>query len=148
MELSASYKGRELAFIKHTLLESYLERLFMIVGQHEKIICYVDCFAGPWQEEDADLKGTSIAISLNIMQKCRDGLRHLGKDVQFRALYIEKEEKPFDKLEAFLKGQSKPGIETQALKGDFIDKRNDILAWCGARTSPSFLLIQKAGNKL
>jgi three-Cys-motif partner protein len=143
MERLSSYKGKEQAFIKHTLLEAYLERLFMIVGQHEKIICYVDCFAGPWQEENADLKGTSIAISLDIMQKCRDGLRQLGKDVQFRALYIEKEEKAFDKLEAFLEGQSKPGIETHPLKGDFIDKRDDILAWCGERDFTFFFIDPK-----
>jgi hypothetical protein len=35
MEIPASYKGREQAFVKHTLLRAYLERLFMIVGQHE-----------------------------------------------------------------------------------------------------------------
>jgi len=38
--MSENYKGRELAFIKHELLKNYLERLFMIVGQHEKTICY------------------------------------------------------------------------------------------------------------
>ena len=44
-----NYKNREQAFIKHTLLRSYLERLFMIIGHRERVISYVDCFAGPWQ---------------------------------------------------------------------------------------------------
>ncbi len=45
------YIGKEQAFIKHNLLKSYLERLFMIVGRYEEKILYVDCFAGPWQED-------------------------------------------------------------------------------------------------
>ncbi|KAF0220195.1 MAG: hypothetical protein FD174_1434 [Geobacteraceae bacterium] len=48
MEIPAQYRGREQAYFKHCLLEAYLERLFMIVGQHQRTICYVDCFAGPW----------------------------------------------------------------------------------------------------
>lgn len=47
MEESDLYKGREHSGIKHYLLESYLELLFMIIGQHEKRICYIDCFSGP-----------------------------------------------------------------------------------------------------
>jgi three-Cys-motif partner protein len=146
VDIPESYRGREQALIKHTLLESYLERLFMIVGQHEKKICYVDCFAGPWQECNPKLKDTSIAISLDIMRKCRDGLRQLGKDVQFRALYIEKEEKAFDKLRAFLNEQAKLGIETHALKGDFVDQRNEILSWCGARDF-TFFFVDPTGWK-
>ena len=49
MEKSDHYKGREHSGIKHYLLESYLELLFMIIGQHEKRICYIDCFSGPWK---------------------------------------------------------------------------------------------------
>ncbi len=44
--------GRELAFIKHQLLEGYLEKLFIIIGMSSTKLgitelCYVDCFAGP-----------------------------------------------------------------------------------------------------
>jgi hypothetical protein len=42
------YKGKEQTYIKHTLLNNYLYRLFMIIGQYEDSISYVDCFAGPW----------------------------------------------------------------------------------------------------
>jgi hypothetical protein len=79
MQIPKHYKGREQAYFKHGLLKAYLERLFMIVGQHHKTICYVDCFAGPWQEKGADLEDTSIAISLKIIRKCRDGLKKLGR---------------------------------------------------------------------
>lgn len=38
---------REQAYLKHTILRTYLQRLFMIVGRgKETVINYVDCFAG------------------------------------------------------------------------------------------------------
>ena len=47
MMKETDYIGREHSGIKHYLLEHYLEKLFMIIGHHEKRICYVDCFSGP-----------------------------------------------------------------------------------------------------
>lgn len=87
MKDSVNYKCREHSGIKHYLLETYIETLFMIIGQHEKRICYVDCFSGPWQESDENLSGTSIALSLNVMQKCCQSLRHIKRNVEFRALF-------------------------------------------------------------
>ena len=105
MDIPDAYKGREQAYLKHRLLETYLERLFMIVGHHQKTICYVDCFSGPWQEKGTDLEDTSIARSLNIIKKCRDGLAGEKIYPTFRALYIEKEDKPFRKLNDYLTGR-------------------------------------------
>ena len=67
-----SYRGREQAWIKHQLLESYLEKLMLIVGMAAKRqgtieICYVDCFSGPWGT--SELESTSIAVSLRTMAK-------------------------------------------------------------------------------
>jgi len=64
-----SYRGREQAWIKHQLLESYLEKLMLIVGMAAKRqgtieICYVDCFSGPWGT--SELESTSIAVSLSV----------------------------------------------------------------------------------
>lgn len=58
MKVPEQYKGREQSYFKHRLLEAYLERLFMIIGQHQPIICYVDCFAGPWSSQTDDLNDT------------------------------------------------------------------------------------------
>lgn len=102
MEDLKDYKGREQAYIKHKLLEAYLMRLFMIVGQFQKTICYVDCFAGPWEETRDDLMDTSIGISMKIMSECREALLRLGKNIQFRALYIEKRKRAHAKLKSYL----------------------------------------------
>ncbi len=126
------YKGKEQTFIKHRLLEAYLERLLMIIGRYEQRICFIDCFAGPWQAGGEDLHGTSIAISLEIMKKCRVALQQkYGRHVQFRALYIEKTKKAFDRLERFLANQVNGGVSMRCLKGEFYDLRSEILKWCG-----------------
>jgi len=129
--------------VKHRLLEAYLERLFMILGQYQKRICYVDCFAGPWQEGSTDLKDTSIGISLDIMRKCHDGLLKMGHDVQFRALFIEQNKKAFSKLESFLNDQTSKEIELTPRNGDFIDLREDILKWCGPDDFAFFFIDPK-----
>lgn len=125
------YKGREQTLVKHCLLDAYLERLFMIVGHHAQTICYVDCFAGPWEEQEDDLGDTSIARSLNIIKKCREGLLKIGKNVQFRALFVEQKSKSFHKLEEYLASREIEGIETRAFKGSFHKLIPEILNWCG-----------------
>jgi len=146
MQISEHYKGREQAYFKHSLLKAYLERLFMIVGQHQKNICYVDCFAGPWQEKSEGLEDTSIAISLKIIQKCREGLKKLGNNVHFKALFIEQDQKAYEKLENFLESKRECGIETKSFRGDFFSLRSDILSWCG-RDSFAFFFIDPTGWK-
>ncbi len=143
MQIPENYKGREQAFVKHRLLEAYLERLFMIVGQHQKRICYVDCFAGPWQEGSTDLKDTSIGISVDIMRKCHEGLLKMGHAVQFRALFIEQNKKAFSKLKLFLSDQTSKEIELTPRNGDFIDLLEDILKWCGPDDFAFFFIDPK-----
>jgi len=142
-----SYKGREQAYIKHTLLRSYLERLFMILGQHHKTICYVDCFAGPWKEGGNNLSDTSIAISLDIMEKCRKGLFLKSKrDVKFRALFIEKNKIAYNKLCKYLGNRLCDGIVTEAKHGEFLELRDTILDWCGKHDF-TFFFIDPTGWK-
>jgi three-Cys-motif partner protein len=118
----------------------------MIIGQREQRICYVDCFAGPWKEGSEDLKDTSIAISLNIMRECHEGLRKLGKNVRFRALFIEKNIKSYKKLNSFLEKESTEEVSAESLHGDFYSHRPDILRWCG-NDDFTFFFIDPTGWK-
>ena len=131
MPVPASYHGREQAFVKHRLLETYLQRLFMIIGLNQSSIRYVDCFSGPWQEDSADLSDTSIGIVLNIIRKSREGLTARGREVSFHALFIEKDKIAFKKLQAHLSDFQQPGISTSAFHGDFFELPDSMLNWCG-----------------
>jgi three-Cys-motif partner protein len=131
-----AYHGREQAFIKHLLLKSYLEKLFMIVGMSARKLgitefCYVDCFAGPWSDDSENIGGTSIAVSLQILDRCRQALEHRGVKLQFRALYVEKDPTTFARLEHYIADRTPAGIEAKALQGDFVSLREEILSWCG-----------------
>lgn len=128
-----AYIGKEQAFVKHTILKAYLQRLFMVVGQRkEQVINYVDCFAGPWEEEENDLSDTSIGVSLDQMKSCAKTLdEKFNRSVIFRALYIEKDPQAFRKLKSFLDKQSFPGIEVDCREGDYTELLDEIISWCG-----------------
>lgn len=141
------YQGREQAYVKHTILRTYLQRLFMIIGRSEQVINYVDCFAGPWSEESDDLRDTSIGISLSLMKDCAKSLeeRH-GAKVKFRALYIEKNDDAFAKLQRFLSHNTGSGVEASCIHGDYTKKIADIASW--AKLGFTFFFIDPKGWKV
>ena len=146
-----SYRGREQAYVKHKLLGGYLERLFLIVGSSMNLLglselCYVDCFAGPWQDDSDELASTSIAVALKAMARTRDALAGVGRSVTYRALFIEKRKRRYAKLKGFLDTHRQEGIAAEAWNGEFIERRQAILDWCGGN-SFAFLFIDPTGWK-
>lgn len=148
MKVPESYRNREQTYVKHHLLRIYLERLFMIIGQHQCVIRYVDCFSGPWSEQDENLQDTSIGISIEIMRKCSDSLRRMGKSVIFHAQFIEKDRRAFEKLETFLSASTSPGVIATARNGEFYDLREQILNWCGQEDFTFFFIDPKGWKKV
>lgn len=142
-----AYIGKEQAYVKHTILRTYLQRLFMIVGQGAvPVINYVDCFAGPWQEEDDKLSDTSIGVSLEQMAKCQQSLKEeFNRDITFRALYIEKDPAAFSKLAPSSRISHILELKLSALK--VTTQSFWIPLFPGAVViSHSFLSIRKAGK--
>lgn len=148
MIVPESYRNREQTYVKHQLLKTYLERLFMIIGQHQSVIRYVDCFSGPWNERDEGLQDTSIGISLDIMRKCRDGLRDKGKKVSFHALFIEKDRRSFERLTDHLDESASTGVSTSAYNGEFYELRRQILDWCGQNDFTFFFIDPKGWKRV
>lgn len=147
----AIYDGREQAWIKHQLLESYLEKLLLIIGMaarsHGKVeICYVDCFAGPWGDDSDQMEGTSIAISMRTMAMCKQKLAKLGVDATMRSLYIELDKRAFSRLSDYLKKATPAGVDAECRPGDFLTLREEILKWCG-NTAFAFFFIDPKGWK-
>ncbi|ERU97060.1 TPA: three-Cys-motif partner protein TcmP [Pseudomonas aeruginosa] len=139
------YIDREQAFIKHTILRTYLQRLLMIIGRSETIVNYVDCFAGPWSAESAELDDTSIGISLQQMKQCHESLiRKFGKTIRFRALYIEKDKKAYEKLKSFLANNHLP-IEVECIHGDYTENIDKISQWTGGAFT--FFFVDPKGWK-
>ncbi|WP_180129143.1 three-Cys-motif partner protein TcmP [Rhodoferax sp. BLA1] len=146
--IPSSYDGREQAWIKHQLLQSYFEKLILIIGmspQRDRSveICYVDCFAGPWGDESESLESTSIAISLRTMAICRQKLAKLNVQATMRALYIEKDPKAFGRLSQYLDVATPAGVDAKCKQGDFLDLREQILDWCGPSAFVFFFIDPK-----
>lgn len=143
--IPSEYVDREQALIKHALLKGYLEKLFLIVGSSSPRtrigeLCYVDCFAGPWDVGEDALGTTSIAISLGILARCRNELAKQNVHVPIRALFIEKKTHAYKRLVGYLAENAPTGVDAQALHGDFSSLRNDILDWCGNRAFAFFFV--------
>jgi len=145
----AAYRGREQAYVKHSLLQAYLAKLFMIVGLGAKTLgikelAYVDCFAGPWGDESDSMESTSIAISLGVLSGCRTALRNLGIDLSFRALYVEKDRNAFGRLKKYLANRKPDGVEAESLEGDFTDLMPSIQEWANRDSFVFFFIDPKA----
>ena len=144
----SGYDGRELAFIKHTLLESYLQKLFLIVGSAGRArksvkFCYVDCFAGPWGDESEQLATTSIAISLRVLASCKAGLEKNGIATEIRAIYVEQDKTAYSRLALFLSSNTPDGIKSVPIFGDFVRLRDQILHDAGSDTFCFFFIDPK-----
>lgn len=146
--IPTAYLGREQAFIKHLLLEGYLEKLLYIIGWnaselgHSEVI-YVDCFAGPWQESAEDLTDTSIGISLALLAKVQIRLANANKNVKFKALYIEQDKRSFAKLSTYLISRSPSNITTECINGNFCDLIPEISAKCAGDGFAFFFIDPK-----
>lgn len=95
------YKGREQTYVKHFILEEYLERFARIIGWYWHTITYVDCFSGPWENQDPGYSDTSFGVALKAFRAARDTLSQSGRQVKFRCLFLEKDRSSFKKLARF-----------------------------------------------
>ncbi len=146
MELDESYEGREHSAAKHELLKGYLEKLLYIVGVSGiKEITYVDCFSGPWGDASGDLHGTSIAISLDIINRVHEGLvaNNMISDIKFRAIFVEENKGRYSELRAYLDHNCPSYVECHALHGDYSKLQGEILRKCG--NGFSFFFIDPEG---
>lgn len=86
----ADYTDREQAYVKHVLLDSYLERLVHKVASRYDHVAYVDGFAGPWQSANERFEDTSFGIALNALRSAKATWKQHGRDVRMSAFLVEK----------------------------------------------------------
>src|SRR4051812_16812536 len=100
-EEDTRYAGREQTYVKHFVLQKYLERFARIVGTKWDTINYVDCFSGPWQAASEDLRDTSFSLALEALRSARETLRERRRAVRLRAFFIEKDPAAYKQLREF-----------------------------------------------
>ena len=116
-EDAALYFRREQSQIKHIVLESYLERLAIIVGKWTDVL-YVDGFSGPWNSVSADFRDSSFAVALRKLRAARETVKKsFGRDLRIKCIFLERDPDAYAQLEAFSKQQADVDIVT--LNRDF-----------------------------
>ncbi len=126
------YQGREQTYIKHYVLERYLQKLAYKLGWsgNDAIVSYVDCFAGPWNSMSDDLADTSPAIAIRELQAVQKTLRERGRMPPFlKCLFIEKDKSSWKVLSRML--ESVENIEVKAILGEFEAEVDAVLDFVG-----------------
>lgn len=125
------YDGREHARVKHFLLETYLERFLMILGQNANSIAFVDGFSGPWLSATDLHEDTSFGKSWTTVLGAQRALAARGKAPQFRLLWIEADADAYSKLQAYAGACKMPGVSVETWQGRFEQKISELAAWIG-----------------
>jgi three-Cys-motif partner protein len=149
MAVPEAYRGREQAYVKHTLLARYLERFGHKVGSAWSVINYVDCFAGPWQSSQSDYSDTSFGIAVQQLRKARRnlGLMPNSRSLTLRFCFVEADADSFQKLAAFSRANNALGCEIIPLQGQFHENLGRIKEFLatGGGTAFRFLLVDPKG---
>lgn len=123
------YTDREHSQVKHTILESYLERCLMIIGQHFPKIAYIDGFAGPWESTTTDLADTSPGIAIKTMATCDLALKKKHKQARLRSIFVETEAAPAAQLSAYVQNAPSNIVRPEVWCTSFESAIPNILKW-------------------
>lgn len=141
----ANYTGREQAYVKHFLLDTYLEALIHKIASRYDHIVYVDGFSGPWQTIGADYQDTSFGIALRSLRSARDAWKQMGREVRMTAHLVERSRRAYTELEKLpLRFHD---IEVVPHHGDFVAIARDI-AKLVPRNAFAFLFIDPKGWRI
>jgi three-Cys-motif partner protein len=140
------YKGREQTFVKHYVLDKYLERLAFKIGMSvaDATLNYVDGFSGPWQEQNDQLQDTSPFIAIEKLRRTRAELAAKNRQFNFRCLFIERERESFRRLQTEIAAVRDAEIKT--LQGEFENLVPQAAAFASEGKNPfGFFFIDPTG---
>lgn len=135
MRSAAHYRGREQTYLKHFVLEQYLERVAYNIGSFADEFVYVDGFSGPWRATDEEYEDTSFVIAMNQLRSVRQGLADRGRQLNIRCVFVERNPASFAALQRAV--SSIDDIDVQLLQGSFEDRIPDVARLVGS----SFALV-------
>jgi len=120
--LRKDYERREQAYVKHFVLQHYLQKLALKIGSFKPgtTLNYIDGFSGPWQHATEELRDTSPHVALTELCAARAVLRELPRPVELnvRGMFVEHDREAFSLLQPLLREQF-PSVECDAYNGEF-----------------------------
>lgn len=142
------YEGREQAYVKHWVLERYLQVLALKIGQFRSgtTLNYIDGFSGPFDHGaplDSD-QPTSPNVALRKLRDAREQLRSMGKHLTIRGMFVESDPGAYQRLQNLLRRWS--DIETASYYGAFEDYIAEAVQFAESGRAPfSFIFIDPTG---
>ena len=145
LEHESLYQGREQSLVKHLVLQRYLERFSLIIGQRWESITYVDCFSGPWQTKSDSFADSSFGIAIQELRKARETVqRQFGKPVRLRCFFLEENSAAYARLAAV--PSQYPEVEIHTKNATLEDSVDDIVRFIKEdRDTFPFILIDPKG---
>jgi three-Cys-motif partner protein len=137
----ADYAGRGQAYVKHVLLESYLERLVHKVASRYDHVAYVDGFAGPWLSANERFEDTSFGIALNALRRAKATWKQNRRDVRMSAFLVERDKTAYERLTQV--PARYPDLMVQTHCADFLDVVPTILEGIPPSAFAFFLIDPK-----
>ena len=138
------YTGREQAYVKHYVLETYLTDLLFKVGSAYNEVVYVDGYAGPWKNAGDSFEDTSFGIALGKLREVRAKLAERHRNVRFRAILVESDPASFEQLKSVI--SLFPDVEITLISGRFLDNVERIRENLG--NAFAFMFIDPCGWKI
>jgi|APTNR8051073442_1049403.scaffolds.fasta_scaffold05491_7 three-Cys-motif partner protein len=136
----SNYKRREQTLVKHFFLDRYLERVAYVTlagSGRWSDFAYVDTFSGPWRSGNVNLEDTSVFIALTKLDAVRQGLKKIGRNVKFRAMFVESSPSAFQDLQRLVAQFPNSGATT--IRGEFQDHVDDARRFIGNAFSLIFV---------
>jgi three-Cys-motif partner protein len=140
------YAGREQSYVKHVVLEQYLQRLAYKVGQFRPGITlnYIDGFSGPWKSGSGDLSDTSPFLAIRSLDEARANIAAGGKALGVRCLFVEKRKGAVEQL-APLRTRF-PEVTVEAHAGEFEEMIPQAVHFATTGADPfAFVFIDPTG---
>jgi three-Cys-motif partner protein len=137
----ADYVGREQSYVKHVLLESYLERLVHKIASRYDHVAYVDGFAGPWLSANEKFEDTSFGIALNALRSAKATWKQYGRVVSMSAFLVERDKTAYSRLEQV--PARYPDVKVKTHCADFLSLVPTILAEIPTNAFTFFLIDPK-----
>lgn len=144
MAQESDYASREQAWVKHWMLQRYLEQLIMKVGRRWKRFVYIDGYAGPWKSQSQDLSDTSFGSAIAVMRRCQQKLASQGLVLPMHAVFFEKHRLRAARLQQYARDHAAPGLTIEAHCADFIEHVGEVASKLGDKDF-AFALIDPTG---
>lgn len=139
------YPGREQAYVKHYLLDGYLDDAFHKVASRFDEVVYVDGFSGPWQAKGTNFADTSFGIALAALRRAKATWKEKGRDVRVTAHLVETRSEAYRELQQL---QPRfPEVIIRPRHANFVDVAGEIAASISS-SAFAFLFIDPKGWRI